>query len=185
MSYDTEELDSENQSTEEVVNTEEVEEVSVEETTEDPSELKEKNQKLYERAKKAESELKALKAKVKPPEAPTPSGVTSLNPVQLARDSKAIADLVEEDVDYVATYADKFGLTLSDARKNKDVQAVLQVRAEERRTAEATNTGSARRGTSKVSDETLMEKAMSGDVPTDTDSLMRLAKSRLQKMKQQ
>jgi hypothetical protein len=189
MSYqDDEELDSQNQPTEEVVNTEVVETTDAEPEVEDTQpEYTEAEKKAYARAKKAEAELKALKAQLKPAPkepVPTPSGLGSLSPVQLARDSKAIADLVDEDVDYVATYADKFGVTLSEARKNKDVQAVLRVRAEERRTAEATSTGNARRGTSKMSDDSLMAKAEAGDIPTDTDSLMRIAQARLKKMKQ-
>ena len=184
---DPEELDSQNQPTEEVVNTEEVEETTVEVETEDVKPSPERTEyevEMFKRAKAAEAKLKELKAQLKPAQAkPTPSG-NALNPVQLARDSKAIADLVDEDVDYVATYADKFGVTLSDARKNKDVQAVLRVRAEERKTAEATSTGAARRGTSKLSDEALMERAMSGDLPEDNESLMRIAQARLKKMKQ-
>ena len=189
----TEELDSPNQSSEEDVNTEPIEETDAQPETEDGQpEYTEREQELYARLKKAQGFTQnADGAWIKPQAKPKPkqtaqpasSGLGQLSPVQLARDSKAIYDLVDEDVDYVATYADKFGVTLSEARKNKDVQAVLSVRAEERRTAEATNTGTARRGTSRLSDEALLEKASSGDFPSDSESMMRIARARLAKLK--
>lgn len=186
---DTEELDSQNQPTEEVENTEVVEDAPAEEATEDTSEdiesLKQKNQDLYDRARKAEAQMRKLRDEQKQRKEPQslPSDQGSLT-IKSVREFKAIADLDEDDADYVATYAEKFGLSLPEARKNKDVQAVLSVRAEERRTASATNTGTVRRGTSRVSDDTLLSQASSGNLPDDAESLQRIARARLKKRAQ-
>lgn len=186
MSDDIELEDSETLPSEEDVKTEDVEDTDAESGTEDSQpEYTENEKKLYARAKKAEAEAKALKAKLSQPQSsekkpsPPPSGDGSLT--VSVREFKAISDLEDEDAEYVANYAEKFGMTLADARKNKDVKAVLAVRAEERRTAAATSTGPARRGTSKVSDEALLEKASRGEIPEDEDSLMRIAAARLKK----
>lgn len=180
---DIEELDSPNQPTEEVDETTTIEESTPEEETEDVEQLKEKNQKLYERAKKAEAEAKLLKAKQQPvkEQVSTPSDTRSA--IKQVMDAKAILDLEEEDAEFVINYADKFGLGIAAARKNKDVQAILSVRAEERRTAATTSTSGTRRGTSKVSDETLLDNAERGNMPDSDADLMRLAQARLQRMK--
>jgi GH24 family phage-related lysozyme (muramidase) len=174
--------DSTNLTSDEDVNTEEVEETVVEtETEDDPSELIEKNKRLYERAKKAEAEAKSFRAQLAAKEpTPTPSGNGSLT----IRDLAAIKDLEADDAEWLANYASKMGLNLSDARKDKDAKAVLSVRAEERRTAAATATGAARRGTSRVSDETLLEKANRGDIgDDDTDAMRRIAEARFKAKK--
>lgn len=182
---DSEELDSTNQPSGEDVNTEDVEETSAEGETEDNQpEYTEHEKKSYERARLAEAKLKEARAelarlKQSPKEPPTPSGTGSLTTT--VKELKAISDLEDDDAEYVATYAEKFGVSLSEARKNKDVQAVLKVRAEERRTAEATSTGPARRGSSKVSDEKLLEQAASWNIPDDEDAMKRIASSRLKK----
>ena len=180
---DTEELDSQNQPTEEVENTEDVEETSVEEETEDTSEdvetLKQKNVDLYDRAKKAEAQMRKMRdeQKQKKEQVSTPSETGSLT----IRDLAAIKDLEADDVEWLANYATKMGLTLSDARKDKDVKTILIARDEERRTAVATSTGNNRRGTMKVTDDALLKKAEEGDLPTDHESLMRIAATRLKK----
>lgn len=197
MSEDiTEELDSQNQSSEEDVNTTDVDETGTQSGTEDTEqpEYTERETELYERLQKALGKVKdpatgkwfkpakpAVPPKKEPQSPPSDTGSLTIKSV---REFKAISDLEDDDAEYVANYAEKFGMTLSEARKDKDVKAVLSVRAEERRTAAATNTGPARRGTSKVSDEALLEKANRGDIPDDEESLMRLARARMQKKAQ-
>ena len=187
MSEDIESEDSPNLPETDSEDTEGTEGTPAEEGTEGAEhEYTDSEKKLYARAKKAEAEARELKAKLKPsqkePVSP-PSGTGSLT-INSVREFKAISDLEDEDAEYVASIAEKFGFSLADARKNKDVQAVLSVRAEERRTASVTSTGTVRRGTSKVSDESLLEKASAGNMPEDEDSMMRIAQARLKTRKQ-
>lgn len=166
---------------EEDVNTEDVEETSAEEQTEDTPEYTEHERKLFARAKKAEAELRALKAKQATPETKPQNlnNTTSPSSYSNIREFKAIVDLNDEDADYVVTYAEKFGMSLSEARKNKDVQAILNVRAEERKSASVANTGPTRRGSAQVSGEKLLERANSGQLPDDEDALRDLVKARI------
>lgn len=168
------ELESTIEPTEEVVNTEVVEETTAEVETEDNSaqlELEEKNKKLYERAKKAEEELKKLKAaKPKAPEAPAAPEKQGLTPMDaIVLSTAKITDV--EDIEEVVNYAAYKGIEIKDALKDKTMQTILRTKAEERQTAEATNTGAGRRGSSKPSGEQLLANARSGKPVDDIDAL--------------
>src|SRR3990167_2930895 len=104
-----------------------------EDTSEDVETLKQKNVDLYDRAKKAEAQMRKMRdeQKQKKEQVSTPSETGSLT----IRDLAAIKDLEADDVEWLANYATKMGLTLSDARKDKDVKTILIARDEERRTA--------------------------------------------------
>ena len=177
-----EELASTIEPTEEVVNTEVVEEPVVETETEDTpdlSELEERNKRLFERAKKAEVEVKALKAKLKPelkePEpAPSDSGLSSKDLYALMA-----AKVPQEDVDEVVDYAKLKKISVPEALKTNVVKTILSERAEERRTAETANTGSSRRGTATVSVEKLVEAAeSSGTIPDKHEDIVKIIKAR-------
>ncbi len=177
---DTEELDSANQSTEEVENTDEVDETDDQSGSEDLGELQEKNKRLFERAKKAEAEAKLLKAerlkkeeqaKVATPVAkPSEKQDVALTPMDAIILSKA--NITEaEDIEELVKYANFRGLSVSAALKDKTAQTILRDRAEMRQTAEATNTGNARRGSSKVSNEQILADVNEGKFPTDPEAL--------------
>jgi predicted nucleic acid-binding protein len=167
------ELESVIEPTEEVVNTEEVEVETPAVETEDKSlELEEKNRKLFERAKKAEAELKELRAsKAKAPEAPAPvekqTGLTPMDAIVLS--TAKITDV--DDIEEVVSYAKFKGIEIKDALKDKTMQTILRTKAEERQTAEATNTGGSRRGAAKPSDEQLLANARSGKSVDDIEAL--------------
>jgi len=182
-----EELDSQNQPTEEVENTEEVEDVTTQGTTEDQPEedinlLKEQNKKLFERAKKAEAEAKDLKAKVntsKP--APTElsekqDGITSLDAIVLAK-----ANVHEDDIDEVVSYAKFKGISIKQALADKTMKSILRDKTEFRETSEATNTGPARRGSAKPTDEQILANAQAGKEVNPED----LAEARWNQKKKQ
>jgi hypothetical protein len=57
----------------------------------------------------------------------------------------------------------------------------LAQKNEERTVAQATNTGAARRGSSKVSDEKLLELASKGQLPDSDEEIARLYKLRRKK----
>jgi hypothetical protein len=180
MAEATEELDSTNQSTEEVDNTEEIEETDSESGTEDLNALQEKNKRLFERAKKAEAEAKLLKAerlkkeeqaKTVQPKVEQPSqkqdGLTPMDAIILGK-----SDISEtEDIEEVINFAGYRKMSIPQALKDKTLQAILSDRKEQRATAEATNTSTARRGTSKPTDEQLIANAEAGKYPEDAETL--------------
>jgi hypothetical protein len=165
------ELESVIEPTEEVVNTEEVEVETPVVETEDTSDIEEKNRKLFERAKKAEAELKALRAKATPPAAPAPSekqdGLTPLDTLSLFNAKVT----VREDIETTQKWAKLNNQTIDEALADETLKAVLKARAETRATAEATNTGTARRGSQKPSDEQLLASARTGKAVDDIDAL--------------
>ena len=177
---DNENLDSTNETTEEVVNTDEVEETDDQSESEDLEVIKEKNKRLFERAKKAEAEAKLLKAerlkqeeqaKVKKVETKTESSEK-----QGDFDLEDVAVLVQkvsdkEDRDMVKDYAKFKKISLEDALKNNVIQAELKNRAEERTTAQATNTNGGRRGSTKPTPEQILANAAQGKLPDDPAEL--------------
>lgn len=160
-----EELDSQTEPTEEVVNTEEVEETPVEEESEDLSALQEQNKKLFERAKKAEAEAKILKAeRIKKEEQ---AKVTAPEKQDATFDLEDVAVLVQkvshkQDREIVKDYAKFKGISLEDALNTTVIQGELKKNSEERTTAEATNTSPARRGSTKQTDEQILSDAAKG-----------------------
>jgi len=176
-----ENLDSTNETTEEVEKTEEVEETVADTETEDIEAIKEKNVRLFERAKKAEAEAKLLRAerlkseeqaKVKTdskPVAPTEKqvGLTAMDTIALIG-----AKITEkDDVDFVADYAQFKKISVGEALKSGVVKSELAQRLEQRATAEATNTGPARRGSVKLSNEQILNDVYKGKYPEDPEVL--------------
>ena len=131
----------------------------------------------YERAKKAEEELKKLKES-KDEEKPTSSDdLTNKDVIFLAK-----ADIHEDDVDEVLEWAKFKKVSVSEAYKQ--MKTTLDVRAEERKTANATNTQQRTRGTSKTDGEDILQKAEStGEVPTSAKDMDKLAEARMARLK--
>ena len=130
------------------------------------------NQKV--RAEKAEAKLKN--------NAPTGRGETSktdtLSPMDLIAITKANLD--EEALKEAMDYAKYKKISVAEAIKSPAVKATIQLIEENKRVSEASNTGSARRGTSKISDETLIENARKGILPesdADTRRLVQIRKN--------
>lgn len=161
-----EELDSQSQPTEEVVNTEEVEETPAQDEPEDVETLKALNKKLYERATKAEAEKKELRAQLKTLE-PTPKPQAEKQADVTLKDQLALvqAQVNPDDVDEVISYAKYKGITITEALKSPVVKATLSERAEQRKTAEATAVGPVKRSVPKVSDEQLIDRGYTADDP--------------------
>jgi hypothetical protein len=130
------------------------------------------NTKLFERAKKAEGFEKQpdgswvkpqkkpeVKSDPKPTEvAKTNDGLTSMDAIVLMG-----AKVTEkEDIEFVAEYAQFKKISIADALKSSVVKSELAEKSEVRATAAATNTGNARRGTSKPTDEQIVNNASEG-----------------------
>ncbi len=170
--------------TEEVDKTEEVEGTDTESETEDKPQYTEFEKKQHERAKLAEAEVKKLKAqlasKTQPQTSQKQEGELSARDIILLS-STGIKE--SEDLDEVIDFAKFKKLSIADALKNSTLKAILAEKAEVRRTAEATNTGGSKRITTKVTNETMIENAQKGKLPTSDDDIAKLAEATVQGFK--
>jgi hypothetical protein len=92
------------------------------------------------------------------------------------------ANIPVDDWDEVVSYAKFKGISITDALGSSVVKSTLRERQEERQTAEATNVGKARRGTSKVSGQKLAEEASkSGKLPETDEEMQALIAQRYSK----
>lgn len=90
------------------------------------------------------------------------------------------AGVPAEDLDEVTDFAKFKGITLAEALKTPYIKTTLKERAEERQTAQATNTGAGRPGTSKPSGESLLEKfSYKGEIPDTDEGIAELVKARI------
>lgn len=76
-----------------------------------------------------------------------------------------IYDIPEEDFDEVLDMAKFKKISLAEALKLTSVKAILAEKAEFRKTAETSNTGSSRRSPNTVTDDTLLSNASKGIIP--------------------
>src|SRR5882724_9259910 len=110
---------------------------------EEAGKLRELNKKLFERAKKAEAEVKTLKSKPIATVAVSEPEQVQLTPMDAIILSKA--DISEkEDIEAIVEYANYKHITVAAAMKTSVMKAELAQRKEERKTARATNTGGSR-----------------------------------------
>jgi hypothetical protein len=128
------------------------------------------NQKI--RAEKAEAKLKTNTS--------TGRGETSkvdgFSPMDIIAITKANLD--EEAIREAMDYAKYKKISIAEAIKSPAVKATIQLIEENRRVSEASNTGSARRGSSKISDESLIENARKGILPESDADMKRLVSIR-------
>lgn len=159
----------------------------VPETTENVEETTEETIDWEARAKKAEElalnqKIRAEKAERKAKEGvKTDSKPSNSTPPSLStKDLYALVDakVSEEDISEVEDYARFKGISISEALKTPQVKATLALNKENRLTAQASNTGTARRSSTKTSDEVLSDRASKGELPDSSDDLVRLIKLR-------
>ncbi len=91
------------------------------------------------------------------------------------------ADIPQEDVKVAKDYAKLNNISVAEALKSDVVKGILSNRAEERATAQAASTGPVKRGSSKASDEVLLEKLDKGELPEE--DIDRTVKARIARMK--
>lgn len=152
------------------------------ETSTDNSEELAKMTKDYEsqkiRAEKAERENKELKSKLKPIQqevAPKNEPMISL------KDTKALMDVHDDDIDKLVGWAKFNNISIAEAKKTPEMQSYLKSQEELRKSAEATNTGSANRRTSVVSEDVLLEQVEKGILPEE--DIEKAVKARLEQKK--
>ena len=157
------------------------EEVVLETTNEeDSSELEDKLAKAEElannykiRAEKAEKLAKSVK--IEPVSKPSlKAGDISTKDIYALMEAK----VPEQDIEKVQEIATLKGISVSEALKLSLTKQILSDEVEQRNTASASNVGGSKRGSSKISDEVLLEKAQKGELPSSDEDLMRLARIR-------
>lgn len=129
------------------------------------------NQKI--RAEKAEKALKAVQSKKVEEVAPKNTSDISY------KDILSLADVHEDDREYLLEESKLRGKSISELKKDPYMQIILKTKNEERQTAQATNTTGARRGSSKQTDEQLIENFHKGIVPESDEGIRRLAEAQM------
>ena len=89
----------------------------------------------------------------------------------------AKSDIHEDDLTEVLDWAKFKGISITEA--HKAIKTTLDVRKEERKTAEATNTG-ASRATTKVTGESLLEKARQGQLSDKEEDIDKIVDARME-----
>lgn len=127
------------------------------------------------RAEKAERLAKASKEVPQvQQQAPNKAGEISTKDLYALMEAR----VPQEDISEVQEYAQLKGISISEALKATVVKSILNEKAEQRTVASATNVGATKRGSGKVSDETLISKAAKGELPDNDDDMIRLIKAR-------
>lgn len=128
------------------------------------------NQKI--RAEKAEAKLKSGE--------PAKRGETSKGADLSAFDLIAVAkaNLSEEALREAMDFAKYKKISVAEAIKMPAVKAIIANIEEAQKTAEATNTGYARRGSAKLSDDALLDNARKGQLPESDADIRRLVQLR-------
>ncbi len=172
-------VDNSNTTEEVALETTENTEETVEETTQESvEELKARlakaeeygrNQKI--RAEKAE---RGTKDSIKPEQTnQSKQGISTADIYALTK-----ANIAEEDISEVEEYARYKKLSIAEALKTTALKAILSEKQELRNTANASNTGSARRTSTKIADEVLINKASKGEMPDSSTDIERLIRAR-------
>ncbi len=155
--------------------------VETDESSEDLEELKSRLAKAEElvnnykiRAEKAEKRTEKTEvSKV------APKKQSDLSAIDIIAISKA--NIEAEDVEDVLDYAKFKGISLAEALKSPVVKATLTQKDELRKTAQATSTGTSRRGSASITDSQLMSNAEKGIMPESDEDFKRLAALRMKR----
>jgi len=146
---------------------------------------KKKAQKEAEDFKQGKEWYKAKSAKKeggdspKDKEKPNEATLTSKDQFVLLKEGVDV-----EDIDRIIKFSKDEDISISKALQNKELKAILGVRKEERTTANATNTGGGKRGTSKTSGDTMLaDFEKSGKLPENDSDFDKIAEARITRMK--
>lgn len=129
-----------------------------------------KNYKI--RAEKAEKELKILEAEKEKKEPEKTSELSTKDILYFAK-----ADIHEDDLSDILEWAKFKKISVNEA--HKALKGTLDVRNEERRTAEAANTSSSGHGT-QITGKSLIEKARQGQLSEKEEDIDKIVETRMQ-----
>jgi len=128
------------------------------------------------RAEKAESKLKNSFNKQNNNTEVKSDSKSELSTMDAMLIMKSNVDI--QDVDAVTKFAKMEGMTIVEALKNDELKAILAVRNEKRNVAEASHSGTSRRSSPKVSDDSLLANASKGILPDSDEDFRRLQELR-------
>ncbi len=176
-------METEEEVAEETQTQEETQETSNQDTSESDQktdEVEQKQPKLWQVVREIQKDLKDLKKpKIPEEKVETKSEKPELSPKDLY--ALMEAKVPQADVDEVLKASKVLGKSIPETLQDGFVQSRLKELAEQRKTAEATNTTGSKRTTTKVTDESLVEQAKQGKMP-DPEALA-AAEFNLQKKK--
>lgn len=137
------------------------------------------------RAQKAEKLAKNYKIRAEKAEKKTkgnkPQGSSQQSQNLSLKDSMALinAKVHEDDVDDVVKYAKFEKISVAQALKSPIVRTLLADKVEKRKTAQATHTGSARRTTTKATDDSILDAARTkGELPESEEDYGKMFRAR-------
>ncbi len=91
------------------------------------------------------------------------------------QDIRALSDVHDDDVEEVVNYAKSKDISIAEAKKTTMIQSFLKNTAEERKTADATNTGKSKQGSSQLKGKSLLRKAEEkGELPDSKADMEKL-----------
>ena len=147
-------------------------EVEIEESEEEsPEELKARLAKAEELANNYKIRAEKAEKKVKEVPQTNESGFS-------IKDTIALSRIDVDDIDDVVEAAKVLKIPVHQAVNHKVVKTILEDKAEQKRTAEATNVTNTRRGPTKLSDDALIANANAGKLPEADEDIQRLFKAR-------
>lgn len=161
MENETEMLDSQNE--------QEVDDTSSDTDTQsevDVEALKQQNRELFARAKRAEGfELKDGKWVKKEKPAKVEEVKTETKEETMGfKDIRALQDVPDEDVEDVIDWARFKKIPIAEAKASDHIKNLLKTKAEQRKTAQTTNTGSYHRVTTKNSEQAINQRIDKGEL---------------------
>lgn len=140
----------------------------------------EKKAKAYEDQKKraeiAEDKLKKGSSTTKPVSSKEESGLSIVDTIALTK-----SNIDADDIGEVIEYSRFKKISVSEALKSSALKAILAEKNEKRTVAQASHSGTSRRSTSKLSDESILNNAKNGILPESDEDFERLAELRMNK----
>ena len=149
------------------------EEAPVEESSPEPT-----KEELEAKIKTLEAQKNHFRDKASKREALNTSTRADMSPADLV--AVMNAGVHQDDMERVERFAISEGISIKEAVSNPELQAMLDVRNEQRQTAVATNVENVRRGASVPTGEALMQRAQKGDVPSSDDEIEALVAAKSQ-----
>lgn len=89
------------------------------------------------------------------------------------------AKVQADDIEVVEEFAKFRKISIAEALKTNVVKTLIADSQEKRKVAQATNTGTAKKSPSAISDEALLEKARGGDIPESEADMKRIIEAKL------
>ena len=99
------------------------------------------------------------------------------------QDIRALADVHDEDVDDVTEYAKFKNISVAEAKKTPMIQTLLKDKEENRKSAQAANTGGGRRGATTPTHDQVLKDFADGKVSEDDKDIAKLVEARFEARK--